>query len=333
MRYVSVRFVLHHYFGPEHPFPEEISMSLIQRILSGKYRRDAAIAGQIIKETVENAKKPKSGTESAAMAAETRQRVFSVIETVEAQIGQLAVVIAQDTGTLMIHPKLIEEIRKRPDQKIIEHALYLCFPTRNASQLLNVNWPARVAKYNCATNTEEILREKAIMLATFVVYNLDAGMAEIRAHPENYAPEMTEEEIQQKECFVRLEEAACWYRVIDELAYRSLRCDERSLFMDHFQDHLSNVLVLQGTPPSVLCPTMADRTEEYEEYRKWIPDGEEGTRGTLLWEAAKHVGEPFGFKASGNPIFLVMFGVRFLERLNGALVWELLNDGTVKKQA
>jgi len=308
-------------------------MSLIQRIFSSEYRRDAAIARQIIKESIEKAKKPKSGAESAAMAAETRQQVFSVIGTVEAQIGQLAVVVAQDTGTLMIHPKLIEEIRRRPDQEIIEPALYLCFPTRNASQLLNVDWPARVEKYKCATNTEEILREKAIVLVSFVGHNLDAGMAEIRAHPERYAPEMSEEEIQRKECFVRLEEAACWYRVIDELAYRSLRRDERSLFMDHFQDYLSNLLALQGTPPDVLCQTMADRTEEYEKYRKWIPDRDEGAQGTLLWEAAKHVAEPFGFRASANPSFLVMFGVRFVEQLNGALVWELLNDGTVRKQA
>ena len=270
-----------------------------------------------------------SGAQSAAIGAETRQCVFSIIEMVEGEISQLAVAIAQDTGVLMIRPKLIAEIRKRPDGTIIEQALYLCFPTPEASRLLNAMWPARVAKYKYRTNTEEILREKAIIIATFVSHNLDAGTTEIRAHLESYALDMTEEQIQKKEDLVRLEEAACWYRVIDELAYRSLRHDERSLFMDHFQDNLANLLALQGTPPDVICQTMADRTDEYGEYRKWIPDGDEGTGGTLLWEAAKHVGAPFGAGANGNPIFLMMFGVRFVERFKKALVQELLTDGTV----
>jgi hypothetical protein len=198
-----------------------------------------------------------------------------------------------------------------------------------ASQLLNEKWPTTVAKYKNAINTEEILRQKAIILATFVAYNLDVGTTEIRAHLEDYAHKMTEEQIEQREHLVRLEEAACWYRVIDELAYRSLRQDERSLFMDHFQDNIANLLALEGTPPDTICQTMADRTDEYGGYRKWIAGGDEGTGGTLLWEAAKHIGEPFGATASGNPIFLVMFGVRFVERFKQALVYELLTDGTV----
>ena len=141
---------------------------------------------------------------------------------------------------------------------------------------------------------------------------------------------MIEEQVQKNEGLVRLEEAACWYRVIDELAYRSLRHDERSLFMDHFQDNLANLLALQGTSPDVISQTMADRTVNYGEYWKSIPDTDEGTAGTLLWEAAKHVGEPFGARASGNPIFLVMLGVRFWwTRFKQALVYELLTDGTV----
>ena len=99
--------------------------------------------------------------------------------------------------------------------------------------------------------------------------------------------------------------------------------------MDHFQDNFANLLALQGAPPDLICQTMADRTDEYEKYRKWIPDRDEGTGGTLLWEAAKHVGEPFGVRASGNPFFLMIFGMRFVERFKQALVYELLTDGTV----
>jgi hypothetical protein len=46
-------------------------------------------------------------------------------------------------------------------------------------------------------------------------------------------------------------------------------------------------------------------------------------------EAANRVGGPFGATASGNPIFLMMFGVRFVERFEQAIVYELLTDGTV----
>ena len=67
---------------------------------------------------------------------------------------------------------------------------------------------------------------------------------------------------------------------------------------------------------------MAARSREYAEYRQWVPAENEGAKGTLLWEAAKHVGEPIGLKM--HPVFLLQFGTRLLEKLNGALVHELL---------
>jgi hypothetical protein len=303
---------------------ESFSMHLVQMLFSSKYRKDYTKSRQDFEEIVRNLKKPRGAAKSAALGAETRQRVFSVIETVEAELNQLAVVIAQDTGVLMMHPKLIEEVRKHPDREIIEHALTLCFSTPAASRLLNENWPATVYKYKSLLNTEDVLREKAMIFAAYVTNNLDAGTTEIRAHLDIYAPEISEEQTQNQEGLVRLEEAACWYRIIDELAYRLLPDEQRSLFMDHFEDHLANLLALQGASPDVLSQTLAKRTNEYGDYRKWIPEKDEGTKGTLLWEAAKHVGEPFGYRASGNPIFLMKFGVRFLERLERALVHELL---------
>ena len=47
-----------------------------------------------------------------------------------------------------------------------------------------------------------------------------------------------------------------------------------------------------------------------------------GNKGTLFWEAAKHVGEPLGLNS--DPEFLIQFGLRFLEKLNSAAVDELL---------
>lgn len=293
-------------------------------LFSRKYRNNCIESKRDFEKIVRKPKKAKSGAESAALGAEERLRVFSVIETVEAELNQLAVAIAQDTGALMIHPKLIEEVRRHPDRERIEHVFPLCFPTPAASRLLNEKWPETVRKFKSVPNTGNILREKAALLALFVINNLDVGTTEIREHLEMYTAGMTEKQIEHHEGLVRLEEAACWYRVIVELAYRLLSSEERSQFMDHFQDHIANLLALQGASPDVICRTMAERTNEYRDYRKWVPEKDEGTRGTLLWEAAKHLGEPFGFRANRNPVFLVTFGVRFLERFNQALVFELL---------
>ncbi|MGH7037327.1 MAG: hypothetical protein ACREE1_04230, partial [Stellaceae bacterium] len=179
--------------------------------------------------------------------------------------------------------------------------------------------------YKSLPNTLDLLIEKSVVLTAFITNNLDAATTEIEAHLEHYAPDLKEEKIYEKEIVVRLEEAACWYRVIDEMACRSLSPEQADLFMGHFQDNLARTLALQGTPPDLICQTMAYRIDEYSKYRKWVPAKDEGTHGTLLWEAAKHVGAPFGPGVSGHPIFLVMFGRRFAERLTRAMVNRLLN--------
>ena len=109
--------------------------------------------------------------------------------------------------------------------------------------------------------------------------------------------------------------------MIDELAWRYTR-DRRDLFADHFLDNLANLLALQGAPPDLICNTMADRSEEYAQYKEVVPKGDQGTRGTLLWEAAKHVGRAIGI--DHDPVFWVAFGACFIDRLKHALIYELL---------
>ena len=124
-----------------------------------------------------------------------------------------------------------------------------------------------------------------------------------------------------QDCVVRVEEAALWYRVLDELAFRFLR-GQRDIFMDFLQDNFAHYLAILGSSPELINDTMAARSREYAEYRQWVPAENEGAKGTLLWEAAKHVGEPIGLNT--HPVFLLQFGTRFLEKLNGALIHELL---------
>jgi len=61
---------------------------------------------------------------------------------------------------------------------------------------------------------------------------------------------------------------------------------------------------------------------EYVGYKKLVPEGEESPRGTLLWEAAKHLGKPIG--EGSNPIFLSLFAHEFVKLLVRAMVYELL---------
>ena len=150
------------------------SMHLFQKLFSGKYNRDAAMPNHIIEEAL-------SSLQSATIGANTRQRVFSIIEMVEAGDQPASRRYrSRYGGADDIHPKLIEEIRKRPDGQQLSGRSIFAFQRRQRGRLLNAKWPARVAKYKYTKNTEEILREKAVILATFVSYNLDAGMTEIR---------------------------------------------------------------------------------------------------------------------------------------------------------
>ena len=253
----------------------------------------------------------------ALFGAETRRRLINLIDEVEAEIGQYAFAIAEDTGAMEINPKLIERIRKEPNCGVLEPAFDLAFPSPASKRRFNEEWAYTVGKYRGQRNTKELLREKSAILVSFVINNLNVAVttySRIRAN----APDLGGE----AETSVRVEEATLWYRVIDELAQRYLG-PNRLIFMAYFEDWLAHRLALQGASPELIMITMLDRTTEYGKYQKWIPSDDEGSGGTLLWEAAKHIGEPLD--CTSNSIFLVLFASNFLDRLiNQAMVYELL---------
>lgn len=252
--------------------------------------------------------------------ADIRERLLSVVEDVERKIGDLAVIIASD-GTLT-HPRLVEALHKRPDGELLQAAITSCFPHPDAGQAVVKTWPSTVKGYESRPNTDELVNEKAFLLAGFVVHNLGVGI-EARAalitqdkHSEASVP-LTDEQ----EMIVKIEETACWYRIIGELAYRFIR-DNRNLFVDLFLDNLSYLLALQGLPPDVICETLTERSEEYAQYREVTTADAGRTAGTVLWNAGKHVAVPLGFEH--DPIFTTMFENLFVGRLMGALVYEFL---------
>lgn len=284
-------------------------MGLFDKLFGRRASPEAEQVKAIMRKAWENSGKPQGAYKAAATGAEIRDRFFAVIEEVEAKLGSPAIGIASAEGVLMVHPKLEEELRKQPDADVLEVALTHCFITTDGRRRLNESWPSQVARYRGKANSDETLREKSGLLAAYVVKNLDAA-------------EMAESETSdEQDCIVRVEEAAIWYRVLDELAFRFVR-GQRDIFMDFLQDDLALNLALLGSSPDLIDQTMAARSREYAEYRQWVPAENAGAKGTLLWEAAKHVGEPIGLNA--HPVFLLQFGTRLLERLNDALVGDLL---------
>src|SRR5271156_1367810 len=290
-------------------------MGLFDKLFSRRARPEAERGPEadrvkaIIRKPWEDTWKPQGAYKAATAGAEIRDRFFAVIEDVEAKLGGPAIGIASAEGVLMVHPKLEEELRKQPDADVLEVALTHCFVTKDARRRLNESWPSQVARYRGKPNSDETLREKSGLLAAYVVNNLDAA-------------ELAERETsEQLDCVVRVEEAAVWYRVLDEDAFRSIR-GQRDIFMDFLQYDLALNLALLGSSPDLIDETMAARSREYAEYHQWVPADNAGSKGTLLWEAAKHVGEPIGLNR--HPAFLLQFGIRLLEKLEHALVHELL---------
>jgi len=285
-------------------------MGLFGKLFSrSRANPDAERAKAIIKRALENSRKPQGADKMAVAGAEIRQRFFTLVKEVEANLGEPAIGIARAEGVLVVHPKLQEAIRKQPDAGILEMALTQGFITKDARRRWNEARPSLVARYRERTNTNTLLREKSAMLAIYVVSNLDAA-------------EMAEGETSdEQDCFARVEEAAVWYRVLYELAFRFLR-GQHEIFVEHLQDDLAMNLALLGSPPDLIIETMAARTQEYAKYLEWVPAENAGTKGTLVWEAAKHVGEPIGLKT--HPGFLVQFVIRFLEKVDHALIHELL---------
>ncbi len=257
-----------------------------------------------------------SAAESAELGAEIRQRLISLIEAVETQIGQVAIAVAEKEGVLMVHPKLTEEIRRRPDSTLLEGALSICFRPKNDFQRFAQTWQLNVNRLSGEHNTHEVLRDKATILTTYITYNLNIS-SEVYEGIGVSQPKLS----YKQEVRVRLEEAACWFRVVGEIAAHTLG-DERFPFMGYVSERLAHLLALEGAPPHLICKLMAARSAEYCKYKDWIPKEGQNGDGTLLWEAAKNVGRVTGI--SQHPSFLLCFSLCFMQRYKKAMILELL---------
>jgi hypothetical protein len=74
-----------------------------------------SLFGRIFQTRQQRRDAKQSCAEAAASGADTRSRLFSVVDRLEAEMGQLVIAFAQKEGVLMTHPRLTEELHKLPD--------------------------------------------------------------------------------------------------------------------------------------------------------------------------------------------------------------------------
>jgi hypothetical protein len=302
-------------------------MSLFRRLLpNAQERRQAAAAGEIIERALRESRKPMGCAKSAELGADIRDRLLTLVNEIEKETGKPAVIFAADAN--LVDPRLIEALdKRREDGELLRLSIDSCFVNPQAAQYVNDAWPTTVKRYHCRPNSGELIHEKATLLAAFVVHNLNAAV-ETREQLKATGFEGVEQSLtDEQEVLVKCEEAALWYRIIDELAYRFIR-EFGSQFVDYFLDTSARLLGLQGASPDLIWRTMTERSEEYAQYREWTADIDR-MAGTLLWNAAKHVGAPLGL--GRHFMFTTIFGTQFLMRVTGALVYELLT-GQQKKE-
>jgi hypothetical protein len=258
--------------------------------------------------------------EAAELGAKVRQRLLTLIKEVEAKLGRRAIAFSENKGALMTRPELITEIESQHDGKLLLAALRMCFPTPDAAHKLAQTWHLKVRRLSDKTLSDESLRERSSMLATYILYNLDTYLYACSKSGIS-VPRLT----QTQYISGRLEEAALWLCVVSKASFTVLKGNQR-FFMECFAESLSNFLALEGATPQAICEIMSLRSVEYARYKDWVPLQGQDPNGTLLWEAAKNTGSVIAAKQ--NPLFLRSWGMVFLQRYENAKISELLSSPT-----
>ena len=131
------------------------------------------------------------------------------------------------------------------------------------------------------TNTKDVLEEKAKIVAHFIIHNCDSGLVVATALKDT-TPEIRlgEEEARQ----AGTETAALLLTLVDRLAVEFLGSNNRDVFMNALEAGVADALQDKGVEPGAFQELVYKRYEEYSHYRKWVPKGDEGAKGTLFWE-------------------------------------------------
>lgn len=295
--------------------------------------------------------KPKRIDEAAIEGFKISEKLGQFLTKCEAEIGDAATIGVADTqgegGVMFLHKDLTDRIEKEDELDKLELKLALAnYPIPNSSYQFNKGWPNEVAKFHGLLNSEEVIRDKAVALAIFVVHNLDIAL-NFYDHSHELEADWIFEGVNcgaEERARIKLEEAAVWARVVAELCHKfvmtswipsegwakmteeqkkSLRQLAR-LFVDHFYGELAFLLGVQRFTPPAIVSALNDRAYEYAAYHEWFAEKDKPAKNTLFWEAPERVGELFGGRAVKNVTFIVTYAEMFLKRIQQARIGELM---------
>jgi hypothetical protein len=264
---------------PEYPVPRGIGMDIWGRLFRRRRAAEAAFH-RAIGAAEERVLTPIGPRKSAERGAKIRTELLAIVEEVEAKSGSHAFVFAADEQQLMTSQALEDAITGHPTGDLLRPAFSLMFTTGQSKRSLLEHWGAAVDGYVGEPNTRDRLREKAALVASYVLHHYDLPC--LALSPDRHASELedeTEEEL-------KLEAASAWYRIVDELAYRHMG-ENRDLFCDYLQDQIAHDLALQGCSVASILDRANERGEEYARVRDWLHEPPHEDRA-LLWITARY---------------------------------------------
>jgi hypothetical protein len=136
------------------------------------------------------------------------------------------------------------------------------------------------------TNTKDVLEEKAKIVVHFIIDNCDSALIVATAvRPTTPDIQLGEEEKRE----ARAETVALLLTLVDRLAVQFLGRKTREAFIDGLEAGVAGSLQGKGVEPEAFQELLYKRYEEYSHYPKWVPEKDEGAKGTLFWEFGKKV--------------------------------------------
>lgn len=137
-------------------------------------------------------------------------------------------------------------------------------------------------------NTDDILIDKASKLAASIIYLADKAPNRINQAMQDFKKTTVKEEKIKKIIF---EFIVFYMHIADRESYAILGKEKRNLFMDTL---VENVALNFTEYKEELRKLYNERQLEYALYRRYFPEKDEGTGGTLFWEFSKIVAEETG---------------------------------------
>jgi hypothetical protein len=272
---------------------------------------------------------PKGPQKSAERGASVRANIVAVVDAVEAKTGSYAFAVAGAEQTLMISGELKAAFRAHEMADILDLAFQLMFTTPATKAALTDKWQESVASFLGRKNTDDILKQKSGIIACYInnhydialyalgVLSADGSFAAVDQDTSNKLRQELDESIERE---LKLEAAASWYRLFDEMAFRHIR-QERELFSDYLIDSLSEMLALQGIDPNEIIDRLHQRGTEYAHIKNWFGEpGEE--KQSLFWKIGERALSPLG--AEGDARRIMNHTVLLFEAFKRAMVREIL---------